>query len=407
MNIKIIPKKLSGTADAPSSKSAAHRALVCAALADGKSTVKINGISEDIAATVGCLEQLGAKIKISGENVEVMPAEKYPESAVLDCGESGSTLRFLLPVAAALGISAVFTGRGRLGKRPVEDLLCELRNHGVRCSDGFPVEISGKLTDGSYKIPGNITSQYATGLMLALTVCGGELTITEPIESKPYIELTAEIMRGFGAEIENENNTYKIKKKKLTAKSFNVEGDWTNAAALIACGAEVRNLDKNSVQGDRKILGILEKFGAEIYEKNGAFSADFSSLNAAEIDAKDIPDLVSVIAVIAAAAEGRSVIKNVFRLKYKESDRIASTVQLINSLGSSAEAVKNEIIIDGGGLDGGTVDSCGDHRIVMAAAAAARFCENSVIIKNAEAVSKSFPDFFDIYNSLGGAAHVM
>ncbi len=407
MDIEIFPKKLSGTVSAPSSKSAAHRVLICAALADGKSTLKINGISDDIAATAGCLEQLGAEIKISGENIEVTPAEKYPGSAVLDCGESGSTLRFLLPAAAALGVNAVFSGRGRLGERPVEDLLCELRNHGVECCGGFPVEISGRLTAGKYKIPGGITSQYATGLMLALTVCGGELEITEPVESEPYIELTAEIMRGFGAEIEKENNIYKIKKKKLIAKNYKVGGDWTNGAALIACGAAVKNLDKNSVQGDRKILEILEIFGAEIREKNGAFSADFSSLNPAVTDAKNTPDLVPVIAVIAAAAKGRSVIKNIARLKYKESDRIVSTVQLINSLGGSAKAEDNAIIIDGGGLCGGTVDSFGDHRIVMAAAAAAQFCKNSVIIKNAEAVSKSFPGFFDIFNSLGGAAHVV
>lgn len=407
MNIEITPKKLSGTVSAPSSKSAAHRALICAALADGKSTLKMSGFSDDITATVNCLKQIGTQITISGDTVEVIPNEKYPQSAVFDCGESGSTLRFMIPVAAALGINSVFTGHGRLGERPIDGLLCALRAHGVTCSDGFPIKISGKLDSGSYTVAGNITSQYATGLMLALTVCGGELTVTEPIESKPYIDLTENIMRSFGAEIEKANNIYKIKKKKFASRNFGIKGDWSNAAALILCGAEVKNLNKNSVQGDKNFLEILEKFGAEIHEKDGAFSADFSSLSATEIDAKDTPDLVPLIAVIAANAKGRTVIKNISRLQHKESNRIVSTVQLINSLGGTAYADDNEITVDGTGLKGGTVDSFGDHRIVMAAAAAARFCKENVLIKNAEAVSKSFPDFFNVYNSLGGAADVV
>ena len=407
--VEITPRKLSGTVCAPPSKSQAHRALICAALADGKSVLKINGISEDIMATIDCIEQLGADTEINSDKITVTPPEKFPQKAVFNCGESGSTLRFMLPVAAALGIESVFTGSGRLPQRPVAELLDVLANHGIKISNEFPIKISGKLTAGKFSIAGNISSQYITGLLLAFPLCGDcELETKEPVESKPYIGMTADIMRNFGINIENKNNIYKIKKQNYSANNFRVEGDWSNGAALLACGAQVNNLSTEALQGDKKILEFFEKSGAEILTEIGGFFIKKDTLSAAEFDASDTPDLVPVIAAVAATAEGTTVIKNISRLRFKESDRVSSIVQTINSLGGCASANENEIIIRGvKKLRGGTVDSCGDHRIVMAAAVMAQECEEKVIIKNARAINKSFPDFFIVYNSLGGEADVM
>ena len=391
MNIEITPKKLSGTADAPPSKSAAHRVLICAALSDEKSVVKIGSISEDINATIGCLKVIGNEIEIRDGNVEIMPAKERPKNAVLDCGESGSTLRFMIPVSAALGINAEFTGRGRLPERPVGELLDCLEKHGVKCSREFPIKISGKLKSGKFRIEGNVSSQYITGFLLALPLCDGDSTleIVGHAESKPYIDLTVEIMKYFGAEINEENRIFSIKSKKYAGKVFEVEGDWSNGAALLACGIEVKNLREDSKQGDKIISEFLKELPAEI-------------------DASDIPDLVPVVSVLASAKKGRTVIYNASRLRKKESDRILSVVRMINSLGGCAEETDDGMIICGTGkLAGGTVDSFNDHRIVMAAAAAAQYCDEKVIIKNAEAINKSFPGFFSIYNSHGGSANVV
>lgn len=386
MNIEIIPKKLSGTVTAPSSKSVAHRALICAALADGKSTLKISGISDDIKATVRCVEQLGARVEISGENVTVVPPERIPEKATFDCGESGSTLRFILPVAVALGIESIFTGSERLFERPVAPLLDELKNHNVRCGRAFPLTVSGKMQGGDFSITGEISSQFVSGLLLAMPLCGGRLKVSGELVSKPYVDMTVGVMKQFGIEI---GNNFEIKKQTYHKNNFCVEGDWSNAAYFLSLGVTVKNLNKNSTQGDKKILEILKNFPSEI-------------------DASDTPDLVPLSAVIAADKKGKTVIKNVSRLRHKESDRILSTVEMINALGGKAEETKNEIIITGvEKLCGGTVDSFNDHRIVMAAAVAAAKCTGKVTIKNAEAVSKSYPDFFDVYNSLGGAAYVV
>lgn len=386
MNIEIIPKKLSGTITAPPSKSVAHRALICAALANGKSTLKISGFSDDIKATVRCVEQLGVRVEISGENVTVVPPLKIPEKAVFDCGESGSTLRFFLPVAAALGIESVFTGSERLFERPVAPLLDELEKHNVRCGRAFPLTVSGKMQGGDFTITGEISSQFVSGLLLAMPLCGGRLKVSGELVSKPYVDMTVGVMKQFGIEI---GNNFEIKKQTYYKNNFCVEGDWSNAAYFLPLGVTVKNLNENSTQGDKKILEILKNFPSEI-------------------DASDTPDLVPLLAVIAADKKGKTVIKNVDRLRHKESNRILSTVSLINSLGGKAEETKNEIIITGvEKLCGGTVDSFNDHRIVMAAAVAAVKCAGKVTIKNAEAVSKSYPDFFDVYNSLGGAAYVV
>lgn len=389
MNVQIIPKKLRGTVTAPASKSAAHRMLICAALGNGKSIIKINGISEDIKATINCLRSMGAEIKTDGDYLTVVSVRNSPEKAVFDCKESGSTLRFLLPVAAALGIDGAFKGNERLFERPVKNLLLSLENHGINCGRGYPVTINGKLTGGRFSVDGSISSQFATGLLLALPLVGGSLELTGDIVSESYINMTVDIMKKFGIEFEKNNNIFEIKKQKYSSGNFSVESDWSNGAYFLAAGVNVENLEENSLQGDRIIPEILKNLPCEV-------------------DASHIPDSVPLIAVMAATKKGETVIKNVDRLRFKESDRVLSTVQLVNSLGGKAKKEENKIIITGTGeLKGGMVESFNDHRIVMAGAVAAQFCSDNVIIKDAHAVNKSYPDFFNVYKSLGGEINVI
>lgn len=410
MDIKIVPSALSGTAEAPASKSVAHRMLICAALAKTPSTIKINKTSEDIEATAGCLKSLGITIEKNGELWTVTPPDAFPEEATLDCGESGSTLRFMLPVVSALGINATLTGHGRLPERPISPLLDEMKKHGVKAESGFPIKVSGKLTGGNYKIAGNISSQFITGLLLALPLCDGESTIEiiPPVESKPYIDITTSVLADFGIDVKENDNIYSISAKSPVGGNFTAEGDWSNAAFLLALGVKVKGLSLNSVQGDRKILDVLTAFGAQISNENGTLQADLSSLRSTDVDASDIPDLVPVISALASTAEGETRIYNASRLRLKESDRIETTVRMVNSLGGEAVATDDGLIIKGKQqLSGGTVDGCGDHRIVMSSAVAAVKCKNPVIITGAQAVNKSYPEFFNEYNSLGGDANVL
>lgn len=408
MRIKIKPAFLCGKIEAPASKSVAHRMLICAALAKEKSIIKINKTSDDIEATVGCLKALGVKIEKNGNEWAVTPPDAFPESALFNCKESGSTLRFLLPVVSALGIDATFTAEGRLPSRPVSLLLDELKNHGIDCNEEFPLHLSGKLTGGRFCISGSISSQFITGLLLALPLCGGEIEVIPPVESKPYIDITLSVLSLFGIEAEEKDNIFRIKSGSLKSGKFTVEGDWSNATTLLLLGAEVSGLDINSPQGDRKILDIIRSLGGRITEENGKIRASLSSLHGADIDASDIPDLVPVIAATAATAQGTTKIFNAARLRLKESDRILSTVRMINSLGGDAKETDDGIIIEGKKtLSGGTVESFNDHRIVMAATVASQKCENHVIIEDAQAVNKSYPDFFKDFILLGGDADVI
>lgn len=394
MNIRITPHKLEGSIKAISSKSVAHRILICAALANGKSKVEIDSTSADIEATVSALESLGAVIEKDKSTYTVEPINDA-NSALVDCNESGSTLRFLVPVAASLGKKCVFTGRGRLPQRPMSVLTDEMKKHGVVVNDGFPIEIDGKLEKGKYYISAAVSSQFITGLLLALPqVGGGEIILTGNLQSKSYIDITLSVMEKFGVRVTETENGYIVPNRSFEAASLRAEGDWSNAAFFLSCGAEVLNLDYNSKQGDRKITEILETLESE---RKDVF-----------IDVSDVPDLVPVICVKAAVRQGRTHIINAERLKLKESDRILSSVAMINSLGGSAKGDDNSIVIDGKPrLCGGCVDSFNDHRIAMAAAVASQYCENEVTIIGAQAVNKSYPDFFEDFKKLGGICNVV
>ncbi|MBQ3046204.1 MAG: 3-phosphoshikimate 1-carboxyvinyltransferase [Clostridia bacterium] len=406
MDILITPAPISGSIEGIASKSFAHRALICAALAKGKSQIRINTNSADIEATVGCLRNMGAAIDISGSTYTVTPIEKIPDRAVIDCGESGSTIRFLLPVISALGMNCEIHGSGRLPERPLSPLKEELIRMGASISDTFPLKASGRISAGEFTLRGDVSSQFVTGLLTALSYLGGgKINLLPPVQSRPYINITLQVLRTFGADIKEENNTFYINSCSLNGCDFTVEADWSNAAFPLCMGAEVTGLNPDSTQGDKAIIDVLKSMGAKIA---GSYKADVSALHGCRVNAADIPDAVPVIAAVAATAEGETVIYNGERLRIKESDRIQTTCEMLRSLGADIRETDDGMIINGKKtLTGGETPSFNDHRIAMAAAVAAVRCSGNVIIRNAGAVNKSYPSFFEDYNRLGGKARVL
>ncbi len=394
-----------------SSKSEAHRLLICAALSDGETSIVCNDTNEDINATVSCLNSLGAKIvREKNDNGEmtffVTPITEIPSHATLDCGESGSTLRFLLPVVAALGIECDIYMHGRLPERPLSPLYELLTENGVSLSPqgSNPLHVSGKLKSGDYSIAGNISSQFISGLLFALPFTDGSssLTMTGKLESTPYITMTEQALEIFGAGITNVGNMFYITQKQrfTTPKEVVVGGDWSNAAFFLCAGAigkakvTVEGLDISSAQGDREIINILKRMGAAISRSGNCITVSRADLFGIEIDASQIPDLVPVISVVASVAMGKTRIYNASRLRLKESDRIQSVCQMLSSLGADITETDDGMIIHGKSkLNGGTVNSYNDHRIAMSAAVASLVCKNPVTVERIEAVNKSYPGF--------------
>lgn len=411
MNIRIEPSQLRGKISAIASKSCAHRMLICAALSDKASVIECRELSDDIRATAECLSRLCADIEYDGRCFAVNPFENRPVSAVIDCGESGSTLRFLLPVISALGIDCKINMHGRLPLRPLSPLYEELVRAGAVMSEqgSSPLHISGSMSSRSFSIAGNVSSQFISGLLLALPVIGGgEVNITSKLESASYVNITLDCLRRFGIETSSTESSVSVSGRYTPPEKLTVEGDWSNAAFWLCAGAlgtapiAVSGLELESPQGDRKILDILSSFGADI-ALGDAITVSPSKLHAADIDASDIPDLVPVSAVLAARAQGTSRIYNAGRLRLKESDRLKTVTLMLTALGADIFETEDGLIINGGKhLSGGCVSSCGDHRIAMSAAVASLLCDNAVTIEQAEAVNKSYPRFFDDYSSLGG-----
>ncbi len=416
MEVRLSPSKLNGTVDAPPSKSCLHRALICAAAADKPTKIFASSFSKDIEATLSCLSSLGARFEYGEGYVTVFPIDKNADGeAVLDCNESGSTLRFMLPFAAALGRKCTFVGAKRLGERPLLPLCEALRKHGVKVSYGesfLPCSIEGKLSGSTYEIEGNISSQFITGLLLALGVIGGgEIHSTTPIESASYIGITTDIQENFGINTEKKDNAFIIREgqKYTSPAEFRAEGDYSNGAFFLVAGAigsrecvKVTSLPEDSLQGDRKIVDILAKMGAKIVREENGVTVFRSKLSATEIDCSDIPDIVPILCVAASAAEGTTIFKNIGRLRMKESDRVQTTADMIRALSGRIEFDENIIYVTGTKLVGGKVDSANDHRIAMSAAVASLMCEGDVIIENAEAVGKSYGDFYEKFKMLGG-----
>ena len=414
MKVVLSPTELNGTVNAPPSKSCMHRALICAAAADRKTVIKCESFSKDTEATMACLRALGADFKIDGEYVTVYPINKNIDSeCVLDCNESGSTLRFMIPFAAALGRKCTFIGAQRLGKRPLKPLLDALRKHGIAAEHGedsfLPLKISGQLTGGDFTLPGDISSQFFTGILFALGVVGGgRIKAIGKIESAPYIDITADIQRQFGINVIKEENGYTVEKGNYTSPGeFTVEGDWSNGAFWLVAGAiggniTCLNLRKDTLQGDSKVFDILKLMGADIDWCPGGVEVRKSKLHKAEIDSSDIPDIVPILCVAASVAEGVTVFKNIGRLRAKESDRVQTTADMISALGGKITFDENTITVTGAPLTGGCTDSANDHRIAMSSAVASIIAVGDVEINCAEAVSKSYPDFYEKFTMLGG-----
>lgn len=407
---------ISGNVQVPPSKSVAHRMLICAALAGNPCTIVCRGINRDMEATAACLNALGANIKYADGKFSVEPVCKVNKGATLDCAESGSTLRFLLPVAAALGADAVFTGRGRLPERPLSPLYEEMTAHGIRMSENghMPLTCQGSLPAGTYTIDGGVSSQFISGLLMALPLTSAEsrIIVTGKQESASYIGLTLNALKQFGIEIQTTSDGYLIpgyRKYSTPDGLIAVEGDWSGAAFWITAGVAgakqitCSGLDyEHSAQGDRRIVDVLRRMGAEIAISSNSITARPSRLTAAQIDCADIPDLVPIMAVAATTAQGTTVFDNIRRLRIKESDRVQSILELLSGAGISAYATDNTLTVTGGPAHDMEYDPSGDHRMAMAAAILASVKNVRIIIKDAECTGKSYPAFFDEFNALGG-----
>lgn len=391
MDITILPKKLSGTVQAIPSKSQAHRLLICGAFADGNTTLDCPETNQDIEATAECLNALGAEILRTDRGYHICPIKTVRQNSVLNCRESGSTLRFLLPVVGALGANATFQMSGRLPQRPLSPLWEVMEQHG--CSLSRPtadtLHCAGKLLPGNYTISGGVSSQYITGLLFAMALMTGQssLTVTGKLESAPYVTMTQQAMNIFG--VDSGNYQLRTNVHFQSPGEISVEGDWSNAAFFLGaqtignCVA-VNNLNTDSPQGDKAVAECLK-----LLENNCTISCE------------DFPDLVPILAVVAGRKKG-ATFTGIRRLRLKESDRVASVATMLRRFGATVTVEENAFTVEPCQYTGCTIDAVGDHRIAMAAAIGATAATGPVTILGAECVAKSYPAFWDIYQQLGG-----
>ena len=410
--IKLFPR---GIVTPPPSKSLSHRAVICAALAGGGSEIKNLGQSEDIDATLNGVHALGLTGNERG-------ASRGPgHTRIVDCGESGSTLRFLIPIAALDGLPTIFKGRGRLLDRPLDayaDIFASAGATFRRVEDGILVR--GPLRNGSYSLAGGVSSQFVSGLLFALPLLSGdsEIRLSTPLESGGYADMTVNVMRRFGVEASAEGSVYTVKGgQRYRPASYTVEADYSQAAFFLAasalgCDVRVAGLDPNSIQGDRAILAILEEMGAVIAWDGPdggerAVSVRAGRMSPIVMDARDTPDLVPPVAVLCCFCDGVSGIVNAGRLRLKESDRLKALASELKKLGANVmESEDSLTITGGGGLRGGRVDAWGDHRVAMAMAVAAVRCDGPVYLSGANSVRKSYPGFWRDFEGGGLHEHV-
>lgn len=396
-NITITPGKLSGKITVPASKSISHRALICAALAtEGISKIKNLLDCADTRATINILNAFGAKIAKDGD-ITIVEGIKTPSAtAVADCCESGSTLRFLIPVAAALGCEAEFHGRAKLPERPVTPYFTELTKNGIIFkTNTMPYRISGRLQPGDYSLAGDISSQFISGLLFALPLLDSDsrIIITSPLQSKPYVDLTIAELNRFGVKAEETDYGYFVPgKQSYVPQNTVIEADMSQAAFFVTANAlgseiEIEGLNHNSLQGDKAILDIVKN------AKGKAF----------DVDASQIPDLVPILTVLAAFSNGTSHITGCERLRLKESDRLAVMALELNKLGAKVTENSDSLTVEGvEKIHGGVCDSHVDHRVPMSLAIASTRSTEPITINGAECVSKSYPNFFEDFKALGG-----
>lgn len=407
---------LKGEVMPPPSKSQAHRLLICAALAVEPCSIVCNSVNDDIMATMRCLNALGARITFSSGVFDVQPIDLV-KGGTLDCGESGSTLRFLMSVAAVLGADATFTGAGKLPQRPMGALTDVLSAHGMaferHSADELPVTCSGILQGGKFTLPGNISSQYLTGLLFALPLAAvdSEIEVTGGLTSASYIDMTIDALRTAGISVERRNNIFTIKGNQQyhMPECVVVEGDWSSAAFWVVAGVigkqpvTVCGMNNESLQGDSAIVDHLRSMGAFITVEDDRVVAMPSHLFGAELDCMDTPDLVPVLSVAAAVAQGTTTFVNVGRLRFKESDRLAAMKSVLASFGITSSVGEDTFTVYGGDTVALTpVESFGDHRIAMSAAILSTVAKEITTISGSGCVAKSYPSFFEDFASLGG-----
>lgn len=418
MQVEIKPTAICGEVSAVASKSDAHRAIICSALADGNTTIRISHISKDIEATLNCIKEMGADFIRNDNLYEISPIKERKINPILDCGESGSTLRFLLPVLSALGRGATFVGHGRLPERPMGLIVDLLKNHGNEFSSHkLPITVSGKTEAGDFSVAGDVSSQFISGLLFALPMLAEKSTIKliSALQSSAYVDMTLNVLNKFGADIERSGDEFLINPigTYKSPKEYIVEGDWSNAAFFMVMGAlggeiTIKNLSLNSSQSDKRILDILKLSGVKFETSAGAIRVYKSKIKPFDYDVSQCPDLFPIMSILACGAEGKSTLYNAKRLRIKESDRITTTKELILNLGGRAEETEDSLTIYGNGkLEGGRVNSANDHRIAMSAFAASSISGGCVVLERAEAMDKSYPSFIEDFRSLGGMASVI
>lgn len=414
--VTIYPGSLTGEVIIPPSKSMSHRAVICAGLSDGISTINNIGTSRDIEATCEAMKSFGIQVDRSDDSLRIRGCKDLEmKNSRIECNESGSTLRFIIPIAALIGKPVTFYGEGRLVERSLEPYYSIFMTQGIKyeTNDGrLPLRIDGRLTQGEFKLEGNISSQFISGLMFALPLLQGDsqITITSRLESKPYVDLTMKTLKDFSIEIENHDyrNFFIKGNQKYRATNCTIEGDFSQAAFWLAAGAlgsevSCRGLDMDSMQGDKAVLDIISRMGGKIVALPDNVRVLPSDTRGTIIDASQCPDLVPILAVLGAIGEGRTEIINAERLRIKESDRLKAISSELGKLGACIEEREKGLVVDGiKSLKGGRVDSWNDHRIAMALAIAATRCEEPVIINDSACVNKSYPGFWEHYKALGG-----
>lgn len=421
MDAKIHVSRLGGTATVPPSKSAAHRAVLCAALAEGTSHITNIEYSKDIRATLGAAAQLGAKITEEAHSVTIKghgtAGGFVTVTRPVFCNESGSTLRFMIPLFSLTAQKVRFTGAGRLFDRPQAIYQMLFERQGLQFEQTPEgITIFGRLRPGGFTLPGDVSSQFITGLLFALPLCreDSRIRLTTPLESAGYVDMTLQVLRQAGIRVEPlEDGWFIPGSQTYRPLDTAVESDWSQAAFLLAAGAlggevTLTGLNPASAQGDREALSLFRRFGAAVEEAPGRIVCRKAPLHGIDIDAAQIPDLVPVLAVTAALADGVTHITGAARLRLKESDRLAAVADGIRRLGGRVEEGPDSLTITGvSRLAGGRAEGYNDHRIVMALSMAALGCEAPVTVTDAQSVAKSWPAFFEDYRAIGGTAHVI
>lgn len=429
--IRILPTKLQGTVQVPSSKSLGHREIICAGLAAGTSIVDNISLSEDIEATQRVLRAMNVAIDevpslLEGRHALQITGSGQPVAAatVADCGESGSTLRFLLPLGANLGCPLTFTGRGKLVSRPLQAYYDIFEQQGIQYfndNGNLPLTVNGRLRPGRFALPGNVSSQFVSGLLflLPLLKSDSEIELTSPLESASYVELTLSCLAKYGVQAENvagEHRLYRVPgRQHYRAQDSRVEGDWSQAAfwtvgGALGHGLTAAGVAASSLQGDRVITEIMERMGAALTATADSVTVRAGATKATIIDATDCPDIIPVLTVLAAVSTGTTRVINAGRLRYKECDRLAAITSELNKLGARITEEPEGLTIVGRpeGLDGGAeVDAWNDHRIAMSLAIAAQVCAQPFMLTGAGSVRKSYPDFWEAYQGLGGRIEVL